>query len=205
MGGHSRPNEGETNEWWTPPEVFDALTNGAREALARRLEADGWDLDDARDQARKSVERFEFDLDPCAPPGGVPWVPAKRSLSIEDDGLTVPWTGKVWLNPPYGPHTGTWLRRLSQHGEGIALVFARTETAWFQEVAPLADRICFVAGRFFFVRPDGQRAKHNAGAPSAMFAFGERCAAALTHSGLGLVWRDPGAELEDRHVQRLLL
>lgn len=29
-----------------------------------------------------------FDLDPCAPKGGVPWIPAFRSYSIEDDGLS---------------------------------------------------------------------------------------------------------------------
>src|ERR1700749_4562127 len=37
---------------------------------------------------------LEFDLDPCAPPGGLPWIPAKRFLSIEDDGLTQPWEGR---------------------------------------------------------------------------------------------------------------
>jgi hypothetical protein len=31
---------------------------------------------------------LEFDLDPCSPSGGVPWIPAKRFYTIEDDGLS---------------------------------------------------------------------------------------------------------------------
>lgn len=61
----------------------------------------------------------EFDLDPCAPPGGLPWIPAKRSLSFKDDGLRAPWEGRIWLNPPYGNHTVRWLARLADHGVGI--------------------------------------------------------------------------------------
>ena len=36
-----------------------------------------------------------FDLDVCAPVGGVPWLPAKRSLSMIDDGLTTNWQGLI--------------------------------------------------------------------------------------------------------------
>jgi hypothetical protein len=44
---------------------------------------------------------LEFDLDVAAPRGG-PWhVPAKRYYTAEDDGLTKPWDGLVWCNPPY--------------------------------------------------------------------------------------------------------
>lgn len=37
----------------------------------------------------------EFDLDVCAPPGGIPWIPAKRYFTQEDDGLSQPWDGLV--------------------------------------------------------------------------------------------------------------
>lgn len=33
-----------------------------------------------------------FDLDVCAPPGGIPWIPAARYYTMEDDGLAQPWT-----------------------------------------------------------------------------------------------------------------
>ena len=73
-----------------------------------------------------------FDLDPCAAPGQ-PWPTAKHHYALPQDGLQLPWFGRVWLNPPYGQQTGLWLERLNQHGNGIALVFARTETAMFFE------------------------------------------------------------------------
>ncbi len=69
---------------------------------------------------------LKFDLDPCAPACGLPWIPAARFYSLPDDGLVKPWEGRVWVNPPYGPHAAKWMRRLAAHGDGIALVFART-------------------------------------------------------------------------------
>lgn len=72
----------------------------------------------------------EFDLDPCSPVSH-PWDTARSHYTVEDDGLSQEWFGRVWLNPPYGQSTGRWLHRLSLHGNGIALIFARTETAMF--------------------------------------------------------------------------
>ena len=72
-----------------------------------------------------------FDLDPCAPVER-PWPTARVHYTRSDDGLAQRWFGFVWLNPPYGQATGRWLERLHLHGDGLALVFARTETAWFQ-------------------------------------------------------------------------
>jgi hypothetical protein len=45
-----------------------------------------------------------FDLDPC-PPKERPWDTARRHFTEADDGLSRPWKGRVWLNPPYGPQT----------------------------------------------------------------------------------------------------
>lgn len=43
-----------------------------------------------------------FDLDVAAPAGGAPHVPCRRYLTKADDGLTAPWSGCVWMNPPFG-------------------------------------------------------------------------------------------------------
>ena len=68
-----------------------------------------------------------FDLDVCAPPGGLPWIPAKHHYSITDDGLAQPWYGNVWMNPPYSS-SGVWIRKFIQHNNGIAIVpFARSK------------------------------------------------------------------------------
>lgn len=127
---------------------------------------------------------LSFDLDPAAPAGGVPWVPAERFFSRADDGLAQSWTGRVWLNPPYGREVECWLDRLAEHGDGLALVFARTDTRWYQGVVRRATAVCFVAGRLAFVRPDGSSAG-SATAPSVLLAFGLPCALALSESRLG--------------------
>lgn len=113
-----------------------------------------------------------FDLDPCSPTVR-PWPTAARHLTIEDDGLSHSWEGRVWMNPPYGPATGVWLKKLADHGNGIALVFARTETAMFHEQGwNRADAMLFLRGRLHFHRVDGSRAKFNGGAPSVLIAYG---------------------------------
>lgn len=114
-----------------------------------------------------------FDLDPCAPVNR-PWPTATQHYTEQDDGLAQPWRGRVWLNPPYGPKTGKWLARLAEHGDGIALVFARTETrAFFESVWGRANGVLFIRGRLKFHHVDGAQADA-AGAPSCLIAYGER-------------------------------
>jgi len=123
-----------------------------------------------------------FDLDPCAPVDR-PWDTAARHYTIHDDGLLQPWSGRVWCNPPYGPELGRWLRKLSEHGDGIALVFARTETRAFHRwVWPKAHGMMFLVGRLNFYNVKGERAAANAGGPSVLIAYGIFNAARLQHS-----------------------
>jgi hypothetical protein len=136
-----------------------------------------------------------FDLDPCAAPEPRPWPTAARHIVEHEDGLRQPWAGRVWLNPPYGSQVSAWLGRLADHGDGIALVFARTETEWFQPIARRSDAILFLAGRLFFLRPNGTRGKSNAGAPSCLLAFGQRNVEALAGSGLDGFFANAIAEL----------
>jgi hypothetical protein len=114
----------------------------------------------------------EFDCDPCSPVDR-PWDTAKVHYNIFDDGLSKPWPGRVWLNPPYGPETGRWLGRLARHGNGIALVFARTETEmFFSTVWEKADAVYFLRGRLTFHHVDGSKGKANSGGPSVLVAYG---------------------------------
>lgn len=123
-----------------------------------------------------------FDLDPCSPITR-PWDTAKRHLTMKDDGLSQPWEGRVWLNPPYGQFTDEWLEKLALHGNGIALIFARTETeTWFNWVWPKAGAILFIKGRLYFHHVSGARAKSNSGAPSALIAYGRENEVALRSS-----------------------
>lgn len=125
-----------------------------------------------------------FDLDPCSPINR-PWPTAGRHLTVEDNGLMCRWEGRVWLNPPYGPETGTWLGRLADHGDGITLIFARTETEMFFRWGwERGDAMLFLRGRLHFHYVDGSRAKANAGGPSVLIAYGERNVRALEDCGL---------------------
>lgn len=113
-----------------------------------------------------------FDLDPCSP-ANRPWPTAAVHYTAEDDGLSLPWHGRVFLNPPYSEIT-PWMAKLAGHGRGTALVFARCETAWwFDHVWPYAAAL-FLAGRVTFHRGDGtgSKAGHNSGGPSVLLAYG---------------------------------
>lgn len=132
-----------------------------------------------------------FDLDPCAAPSPRPWDTAARHIEPPEDGLTAKWAGRIWCNPPFGRYTKAWLARMAEHDNGIALVFARTETEMFQRhVWPRASAVLFLAKRPHFHRPDGSRADGNSGGPICLIAYGRGNAIALAKSGL------PGAVVQ---------
>jgi len=113
-----------------------------------------------------------FDLDPCAAPPPRPWDTADAHYSLEDNGLVLPWYGRVWMNPPYGRCVGEWLVRMAEHNNGLALVFARTETAAFHRyVWKAASALFFFQGRLRFCRPDGTQGVWTGGAPSVLVAY----------------------------------
>lgn len=123
-----------------------------------------------------------FDLDPCAAPSPRPWPTATRHIELPEDGLSAPWTGFVWCNPPYGRAVDAWLARMNEHGNGLALIFARTETeAFFRQVwrGAAATGALFIEGRLHFHFPDGQRAPANAGGPSVLIPYGAEALARL--------------------------
>lgn len=146
---------GRTNEWLTPPEILKSLG--------------------------------EFDLDPCAPIIR-PWEIAKHHFTIEDDGLRKDWSlyQRIWLNPPYDRREiGQWMQKLAEHGNGIALIFARTETSFFQNyVFEYASSVLFIRGRLSFYDVLGNKAGMNGGAPSALIAYGENNSQAISESGI---------------------
>lgn len=128
-----------------------------------------------------------FDLDPCSPIGR-PWPTAQVHFTKADDGLALPWAGRVWCNPPFGREATKWLARMVDHRCGIALVPARTETrSWTDNVWGRAKAVCFVRGRPHFHRVDGTRAPFNSGAPIALIAYSGFDAIALRVANLGPV------------------
>jgi hypothetical protein len=142
-----------TVEWYTPPEVFERLG-------------------------------LKFDMDVASPMAGpVPWVPADAFLSPRENGLVTPWQGIVWCNPPYGRLLPKFAHRMVEHGSGILLLPARTETRLFQATAPAASAIAFPRLRMHLIRGDGYQGR--AGYASLLMAFGPTSAEALRRADFG--------------------
>ena len=106
-----------------------------------------------------------FDLDPCAGEPR-PWDCATLNLTEADDGLAQPWHGRVFLNPPFDRRVaGLWVQKLADHGNGICLLHARTETAWFRPIWQHATAILFLDRRVRFCDASGCPQAANSGAP----------------------------------------
>lgn len=125
----------------------------------------------------------KFDLDPCASVIR-PWDTAKIHYTKKDNGLNKEWSGRVWMNPPYGKNTALWLKKFREHGDGIALIFARTETKMFFDYCWCADALLFIQNRLHFYNVKGVRASMNGGAPSVLIAYGDRNVEALKESNI---------------------
>lgn len=163
MGGHQQ-SRSTTDEWLTPPEIITAVG--------------GW---------------RSFDLDPCAPIVR-PWPTARAHYTVEDNGLLRRWFGRVWCNPPYNREAlPQWLGRLAEHGHGLALIFARTDTEAFERfVWQRATGLLFIRGRLTFLDVTGKpipkkngKGVQNGGAPSVLCAYGWSDLDVLAGCGLG--------------------
>ena len=122
---HVSNNSG-NNEWYTPQKYI---------VLAREVMGD-------------------IDLDPASCEYANKTVKALKYFSVDDDGLSKEWHGRVWMNPPYGTETiakftekfvDEW--RAGHIVEGIVLVNNATETSWFTMLVKCAKAVAFAQGR----------------------------------------------------------
>ena len=101
-----------------------------------------------------SVHIGGFDLDPAS--GCEPTPIADTTYTEADDGLTSPWFGTVWLNPPFSDK-GTWYKRLvNQYENGevdraVAIATGDVSTEWFHNWFSTADVLCFLKGRDWYI------------------------------------------------------
>jgi len=126
-----------------------------------------------------------FSFDPCPSSIQKSGYLGMRCWDYGTDALVQDWpkNDRIWLNPPYNKGLGLWLAKLADHGDGIALIFARTETKdFFDQVWGKADGIKFLRGRLTFLLPSGVKPSGNSGAPSCLVAYGENNLDALVAS-----------------------
>jgi phage N-6-adenine-methyltransferase len=99
-----------------------------------------------------------FDLDPCSPTSNsrTATVRAQVHYTANDDGLSLPWFGTVFMNPPYGRLIHKWTAKArAEVAQGnaevvVGLIPARPDTRyWHRDVAGSAS-IFFLKGRLKF-------------------------------------------------------
>ena len=102
----------------------------------------------------KLNDEFHFTLDVCADENNHK---CEHYYTKEIDGLSRPWVGTIWCNPPYGRKIGEWVRRAyisSQIGSAtvVMLLPARTDTRWFHDYIynKSNTEIRFIKGRLKF-------------------------------------------------------
>ena len=114
----------EKDDWETPQDLFDELD-----------------------------EEFHFTLDAASSDLNAK---CEKHYTIEDDGLSQSWAGNnVFLNPPYGRTMKEWMRKAYEESQRenttvVALVPARTDTAWFHDYVYGKAELRFLRGRLKF-------------------------------------------------------
>lgn len=162
----------------------------AREALLSSESVEWYTPEDIIEAAREVMGGIDLDPASCLEANEV--VRAKRIYAREDRGLEQPWSGRVWLNPPYGwvraddpnerwePGDGarvsaieTWTSRLLADfragavKQACTLVTSKTGEGWFQALWDFP--ICFVAGRVAFRTTGGEVATQNVGSSVVVY------------------------------------
>ncbi|BAU13772.1 hypothetical protein LEP3755_43130 [Leptolyngbya sp. NIES-3755] len=117
-----------------------------------------------------------IDLDPCCNDRENPHTPSRQQFTIEDDGLSQPWHGKVFVNPPYGNALKDWANKVAIEYESgnaqqiLFLVPSRTDTQWYKRLSEYPR--CNIHGRLKFLNAKN---KGNAAPfPSVLFYLGKR-------------------------------
>ena len=130
---------------------------------------------------------FHFTLDACATSSNAKVTPyLGNGINYPlGDGLSYPWNGVVWCNPPYGREIGKWIKKgyeeagytclepdvigpgLYEHTVVVMLIPSRTDTRWWHDYVMKAKEIRFIKGRLKF-----GGATNSAPFPSAIVVFG---------------------------------
>lgn len=152
MASHEKPSE--TDEWYTPDWVFEAL--GIR-----------FNLDPCNSRYDNPASRWCYHQ-----------LGEKGLETLWGDGsvwLNPPFGARNEIR--------VWLQKLYQHGNGIALVPNRTGADWWQDSAQEADALLFVRGKIRFLRPDASIGA-SPGYGNILMAYGSRMAGTLLSSAI---------------------
>lgn len=122
-----------------------------------------------------------IDLDPASCEKANTIVQAGRIYTVDDDGLSQPWNGRVWLNPPYAQGVVDRFidkciieKQAKRMTQAVVLVNNATDTKWFQRFAKAADMVCLKQGRIAFLNNDTLEPQTGTAQGQAFLYFGNR-------------------------------
>ncbi len=148
---HQLISQSNSNEWYTPREYIEAAR----------------------------VVMGDIDLDPATCETAQKWIQARTYHTEETDGLAHDWSGRVWLNPPWGRATPAFIDKLMAElnaghvTECIVLVNAHaTDTGWFSRLWD--GLLCFTDHRINYISPHGPKSGSTHG--SVFVYFGSHSA-----------------------------
>lgn len=126
--GTSYIQPAQSQDWETPQDLFNSLWN----------EFGGFDMDPCcTPEQYTAIQVFSRGGTICVPDGfNAREVGGSRILV---DGLTQPWHGKVFMNPPYGLALRKWVPKAVEEVRSgrvklvVALLPSKTDTIWWQQ------------------------------------------------------------------------
>lgn len=163
MSAYVWEKEGESDDWFTPKYIFDAMGTvffmdvAAPREGPRYTPCIDWLYE-------KSLDTKWFDFVFMNPPYG------KR-----------------------GDDKAAWTKKFITHGNGVMLVPDRTSAGWFQEAAQHASSVLFMAPKVKFERPDGSIGDKPSNGTALMAAGSRGDAALVNARAAGLGWLCRGA------------
>ena len=126
-----------------------------------------------------------IDTDPASNQKAQAIIQARRYFTAEIDGLLQPWSGRVWMNPPYTARViNRFIAKLladiasGDVSQAIVLTNNNTDTSWFHAAAEVSAAVCFTRGRINFIKPDDSRSSPTNG--QSFFYFGSNLAGFTT-------------------------
>lgn len=112
-------------------------------------------------------KEFNFTADVCATSQNAK---CEHYFTKSQDGLEMDWSGRCWMNPPYGREIGKWIKKAYEEVQrGVPLVVcllpSRTDTKWWHDYC-MKGEIRFLKGRLKF-----SGCQYNAPFPNAVVIF----------------------------------
>ncbi len=124
-----------TNEWYSPPWVIEM----ARQVLGK------------------------IDLDPASNDLAQTWIKSATYYTATNNGLSQPWVGTVWLNPPYTRQENLWVSKvIDEYQSGrmtAAIILMNQSGAGWHKRLKRHMHWCEVTKRIAFINSKGEPMK----------------------------------------------